>query len=249
MGWTLAQAAWINALLGNDEKGLNYDANESQRYRGDFFTIYTLAFGGKATERSKSVMQELYLKDIEGDDLHLAKAAMTDLLRGHTDRSVDLLEKAMQANDPWYAVFAALLCENKGWFERRDIILSNASLRYHKLINPKPNRQEIKEFIDRYIAINERDLLTDDDIDFLKAYAKRFPNEAFDVDAHAFAGELLRLKGKEATAKQVFSDILSTQYRNRIIEFMPYKRLREMGEDPCAILRSQKPKLMTNDEQ
>ena len=97
-------------------------------------------------------------------------------------------------------------------------------------------------------AINERGLLTGEDIGFLNEFAERFPNEGFNVDAHAFAGELLRLKGKKEAAKQVFSDILSIHYRDRLIEFIPYKRLREMGEDPAALLRSQNIRQTVNNE-
>lgn len=237
----LEQAAWFNGALGHVEKGLEYANQNMAHYSPDFLAIYILAFDATPSAWSEELLDKGYKTLSKGDVVKQSSAAVICLSRDDAASAVTLLERALaSSNNPWNGLFGALVCEDQGWNERRDKILKDAVARYPHLPNPSHNRKGIRRFLDLYIEANASGSLDSSQIEALKLFAKAYPTERFNVDAHAFAGELLRLKGETEWAKRIFSDIISIKFQNRIMEFMPYQGLRAMGEDPIQILNEQR---------
>lgn len=237
IGWEgLQRTAWFYGATGRHDKGLPYAEMDAERCKHDTLTNYLLAFQPEPTQRTNALMDELYERFRHGDPVAKAKAAMIILYRNDPNSAVSILQEAHKASkDPWYAIAAALISEQNGWLDQRDETLARAVTLFPELENPSDNRKNMMRFIDMYVEANSEGLskkLTED----IVLYPSDHVYEAFEVDAHAFAGELLRLKGENKMAKFVLRNAISIQYRRRIIEFFPYQGLRAMGEDPVAIL-------------
>lgn len=98
----------------------------------------------------------------------------------------------------------------------------------------------MRRFTDLYREINHAAELTEVHIQKVQKFARDYSNEGFNVEAHFFAGELLRLKGKDEPARQLFIEILEPKDRDRIIEFLPARSLRKMGVDPVQELQKKR---------
>lgn len=243
--WTLQQAAWINALLGNDEQAkelinasaLRYD--EHPCYVISFYQIFGLDLQSvKVDEVLKSTKARF---SASGNNVKLLKAAAIEIFYDHEEAAVALLLRALEiSNDPWPGIWAALILEDLGETERRDAVLQSSIECFPKLHNPSNNRKGMHDFLDLYVEINSSPELTEEQLHRLHKFAHAYPNEGFNVEAHYFAGELLRLKKRGDLAKQLLIESLATEERDRIIEFMPARTLRKMGIDPLHELQKKR---------
>ena len=238
--WALDSATWANGLVGNKDRALGYIIACYKRYSEtdelfNLLYILELPYSDEANQCLDDLYQR-YLRENEGFDL--LNAACLCLTRNNPEDAVTQAENSLRvSNDPWGGLLGALICEDQGWIERRDQILAETLARFPDMKNPSNNRKGLHSLVELYTEINKTNTLTPKQIEAINAFAERFPGEGFNVDAHAFAGELLRLKGRKDLAEKMFSDLIDTKYRMRTIEFLPYMRLREMGIDPIQLLR------------
>ncbi len=247
---TLPLKAWLNGLQGrNEDAGKVLEEYIDNYGAEDFIATHVYLFEIPLSDDAQEAMDRLYEQCQTGNDLELERASTMALLQGNPGEAVTLLQKALtQSNDPWCGVFGALICEDQGWIERRDNMLNETAERYKKMRNPSNNRQGLKKFVDLYIRANAANELSYEGISQLAKFAYGYRDEGFDVDAHAFAGELFRLKGENDLAEQIFTDAIAPKYRRRIVEFLPYMGLRKMGTDPIQLLQEQRNQQLGHDE-
>lgn len=247
---TLKHRAWVHGLLGQGQQASDALDDFVEEHGFDYCLMsYPLMLGFKPSASAKKAMDEFYRANLRGNVVDRANAAAVDLCRGHPDKAVDVLMGSLRdSNDPWYGAWAALICEHEGWNDRRDKILTETADRYLKLGNPSHNRQGLKQFVDIYRRANASNELGYEDITELAKFAYGYRDEGFNVDAHAFAGELFLLKGAKDLAQQVFTDAIVPKYMERIVEFIPYIRLREMGIDPVQLLQERREEQLGHDE-
>lgn len=241
---TLMKAAWVHALLGNIEQAKEYMNACLVRY--DEHPCYSMnlygLFGIEPLEEADNILE---LRRIEfspsNNQLKLLKAAAIEIFYGNDESAAKVLQKALEiSNDPWPGLLAALILDDLGETELRDTVLQRAITLYPNLRKPSRNRKGMRNFIDLYIEINNSPELTEEQIHKVQEFARDYLNEGFNVEAHFFAGELLRLNGEDDYAQQLFIDILEPKDRDRIIEFLPSRSLRKMGVDPVHELQKKR---------
>ncbi len=234
----LEKAAWFNGVLGHVEKGLEYADQNATHYQPEFLAIYILAFDATPSIWSKELLDKGFKNISKGDAASCARAADISLSRNDTETAVSLLEQSLaMSNDPWFGVFAALICEAQGWNDRCDRILQDTVSKYSNFTGRTTNRKRIKRFADLYIEANRTSGLNTSIIKELEELFAATKGTAF---TRSFIGELFRLKGEKERAKTVFIEMINVEYGNRISEFIPYKGLRAMGEDPSQILNERR---------
>jgi tetratricopeptide (TPR) repeat protein len=240
--WAYYQAAWLNAAMGNTQRGLELLEQETYHNTG-FHTLatYILAFGAEPTAWTHKLLDFIYSQRSKGGDVDRNYCIRIALVREDHEDAVTLLEQSLrETNDPWYGVFAALVCEEQGWFNRRDQILVEATKRYPQLRNPSQNRKKVRAFINLYIEANSTKKLQPE----TKAQILRFYNTSGTRRGdftHAFIGELFRLKGDPETAVKIFRKVISLQPTRYSSEYIAFRGLRLLGEDSGALLREQYP--------
>ncbi|MDF7800547.1 hypothetical protein P4C99_13810 [Pontiellaceae bacterium B1224] len=236
---SLELAAWVNGLLGQSDRGLEYAIASMKRYSySDFFNQYILSFAPTLTDEARALTEDFYLGELNKNAVKQASAANHNFITGDYKTYCEMNEACLKAtNDPWYGLVAALVAEDQGWLEKRDKILSETLERFPKLHRPSANRKAMKEFAEIYVEINALGRMEPGHIEQVQSFSRQFPDEGFNYDAHAMAGDLLRLKGHENEAREVYVNGLSPIYAKRMIGFIPFFRLRQMGADPAQLLK------------
>ncbi|VGO11820.1 hypothetical protein PDESU_00367 [Pontiella desulfatans] len=232
----LMKAAWYYGLTGQSTEGVSCLEKLAAGPGNDDIYNYLLCFNFEPTNPIQKKLNQTYQRQSKGNPVSLSRAACISLVDQDSENAVVLLTKALKSsNDPWYGVFGAIICDQQDWYKQRDELLQEAVVRFPNLERPSNNRQGLRQFLDLYIKANTEGLSPE-----LKAQFQEFSNsyryEGFNVDAHAFAGEVLRLKGETELATEVFGEAIRPYFQQRICEFLIYQGLHSMGEDPKLIL-------------
>ncbi len=233
-------AAWLNGALGNTQQGLALSEQNALHNLSDCIATYVLAFGATPSDWTNQLLDYYYEAHSHGTPIERARCVSIALLQEKYDEAVSLMEWSLQqSNDPWYGLHAAFICEEQGWIERRDQILQEAVKRWPRFPNPNRNRKNTKACIDLYIQANQTQELSDE----LKAKLQHLfdscgrGKSAFNG---AYAGELCRLRGEPEMAKEMYCEIISVKRLNNVSDYVAFRGLRLLGEDPVKILQTQR---------
>jgi tetratricopeptide (TPR) repeat protein len=238
--WAYRQAAWLNAALGNTERGLELVEQEMAYNKTDSLPTYILAFDAKPTEWSTDLMNRYYEKNSQGNAAFRARCVSIALVREEYDSAATLMEQALaMSNDPWFGVFAALICEGQGWKERRDQVLQDTIDCYPKFKNPSESRRRVRQFIDLYIKANQPNGFNTETKQELDEFFRSCKADHSNF-TYAFIGELLRSRGEEERASEIFNETISVYNQNRISEFISFRGLRLLGHDPIRTLNERR---------
>lgn len=238
--WALQQAAWLNAALGNTGRGLMFMEQDTWHNKTDRLFAYILAFDVTPNKWDIALMDAYIKQHSKGNGLDRSRCACITLIRNDYEATIRLREDALRlSNDPWHGVFAALICEEQGWTDRRDNILQEAIQRWPDFQNKTQNRQNVRTFITLFVKANQEPEMSST----LKEELQQFLDgcgagrTAF---TRAFVGELFRLKGEEKLAVEIHSDIISVFHQRNISEYISFRALRLLGEDPIEILNERR---------
>ncbi len=240
--WDYRQAAWLNAALGNTQRGQKWLEQEQARWGTSVLQTYILAFDSEPSDWTLDLLDNFYSRFSQGSVIERARCSSIALLREDYDAAAGLMEQGLQQrNDPWYGLHAALICEEQGWMERRDKILQTVAERWPRFSHPNRNRTNARAFVDLYIQANQQKRLSDE--------LKMALQHLFDTCGRgesafngAYVGELCRLKGAPEMAKAMHSEIIDVTPLNNISDYVAFRGLRLLGEDPVNILQEQRKK-------
>jgi tetratricopeptide (TPR) repeat protein len=236
----LMKAAWYYGLTGHSAEGVNCLEQMATGLGNEDIYNYLLSFNFEPTNPIQKKLNQTYQWQANGDPVSLSKAACISLVNQDVEDAAALLTKALKSsNDPWYGVFGAIICDQQEWHKQRDELLQEAVVRFPKLENPSNNRQGLRQFLDLYIKANTEGISPELKVQF-KEFSTSYRYEGFNMDAHAFAGEVLRLKGETELATEIFGEAIRPYFQQRVCEFLVYQGLRSMGEDPKLILDAKK---------
>jgi hypothetical protein len=236
----MMQAAWLNAALGNTQRGLLLMEQDSTRAQTAHLQTYILAFNVTPSERSNLLLDRFYNKYSAGDENGRARTMGIALIRNDYEDAVQLLTSAMaESNDPWPGLVAALLCEEKGWTEQRDQILTDTVKRYPRYRKGAESRRRTKELIDLYSQINKAGKLSEPLTHKILALNSACESSRSSFN-RAYIGELFRLKGDKPHAKEIYSNVLSVISGEKMSDYVAYRGLRLIGEDPVKLLNERR---------
>jgi tetratricopeptide (TPR) repeat protein len=212
----LMKASWYYGLTGHPDEGLNCLEKMANGLGSDDLYNYLFSFNLDPTPPLHKTLNQTYKWQVKGDPVSQSKAACISLINQDIDDAVALLTKALKSsNDPWYGVFGAIICDQQQWHRQRDQLLQEAVDRYSKLDNPSNNRLGLRQFLDLYIKANTEGISPELRRQF-REYSTSYRDEGFNVDAHAFAGEVLRLKGETKLATEIFGEVVSPYFQQRV---------------------------------
>ncbi|MDF7799488.1 hypothetical protein P4C99_08430 [Pontiellaceae bacterium B1224] len=246
--WAYNQAAWLNGALGHTQRGLEWMEQNAVFNLHDAISNYILAFNATPSEWSNQLLDYYYEMHRQGKVINRARCMSIALIREDYDAAVSLMDWGLkQSNDPWFGLHAALLCEEKGWMQRRDQILQDIVERWPRFPNPNQNRRNAKAFVDLYIQANLAGNLSHEVKTQLQVLFDTCGRTRSDFNG-AYVGELFRLKNESETAKAMYSEIIAVKRHNNTSDYVAFRGLRLIGEDPVKILQEQRNKLIRQSE-
>jgi tetratricopeptide (TPR) repeat protein len=243
--WAYYQTAWLNGSMGNTQRGLEWMERYETQYWGGILAIYILTFNAKPSDWSNQLLDHHYQLHIDDtSSVERAKCAAIALIRKDYEAAASLMEQGLkELNDPLCGLQAALLCEEQGWIERRDKILQETVERWPQYTKKSQSRFTAKAVIDLYIQANQVEKLTLE----LKTKLQRIFDTCGRGSADfngAHVGELCHLKGEREMAKAMYTEIISVKRNNKISDYIAFRGLRLLGEDPVKILQERRAKLV-----
>ncbi len=242
--WDYRQAAWLNAALDNIQHGLEWMEQEQARWGDSGLYTYVAAFDPRPTDWTNELLDNYCSRFSQGNAIVRAQCMSIAVFREDYDTAASLMEWGLlHTNDPWYGLHAALICEEQGWIERRDRILTEAVERWEAFPNQDRCRRNMKTFIDLYIQANNHTTLTPKLKRQLQTLFDSCGRRKADFNG-AYVGELCRLKGEPEMARKMYSEMVSVLPLANISDYVAFRGLRLIGEDPVKIMQAHREKLL-----